>query len=112
MPQLEQRISTRLTCSFELHLSTHEDRNTGTVKAHNISLLGLGFQHCMGEGSLEPGQPVQLSLSEHNDVDATVRWSNAEYAGVKFSDCLDHVWDSWVVKALPNATKAAQLSLN
>ena len=99
--QLEQRISNRLTCSFELQLSTAGDRHTGTVEAQNISLMGLGFRHRFGEGSLKTGDPVQLALSGRDGVDAKVCWSNAECAGVKFSECLDHVWDSWVVDALP-----------
>jgi PilZ domain-containing protein len=111
MPQLEQRISSRLTCSFELQLSTSDGRSTGTVEARDISLMGLGFRHCLGEGSLGTGQAVKLALVGYDEVEATVRWSDAECAGVKFSDCLDHVWDSWVVKALPNS-RSKRLSLN
>lgn len=111
MPQLEQRISNRLTCSFELQLSISDGRHNGTVQARDISLMGLGFRHRMGHGTLSAGQPVRLALDGHDEVEATVRWSDAEYAGVKFSDCLDHVWDSWVVKALPNS-RAKRLSLN
>lgn len=84
---------------------------SGTVQATNISFMGLGFRHGMGEGALSTGQVVTLGMSGHKDVDATIRWSNGQCAGVQFSDCLDQVWESWVVKAL-TGSKAEVLSLN
>jgi len=72
----------------------------GTVEALNISLIGLGIRHNLPEG-LQEGQDVSLGMPGQKDVRATIRWANSEFAGVQFCHCLDHVWDSWVVKALP-----------
>ena len=111
-PKLEKRIIYRLPCSFELRLNAGS-QNTGTVQAFNISLIGLGFRHRL-EG-LREGQEVALGMSGQKDVRGTVRWTNSEYAGVQFSHCLDHVWDSWVMKAMPAGPKpklGARLSKN
>lgn len=111
-PRLEKRIIYRLPCSFELQL-TAEGRNTGTVQALNISLIGLGIRHQLDR--LEEGQEVALGMPGEKDVRGTVRWSNSEYAGVQFSNCLDHVWDSWVMRAMPAGPKpklGARLSKN
>ena len=115
MPQLlEQRIIDRLTCSFELQLSS-QGRNSGTVEALNISLIGLGIRHNLGDGSLQAGQEVALGMPGQKDVKGTVRWADSQHAGVQFSHCLDHVWDSWVMKAMPAGPKpafSARLSKN
>ncbi len=111
-PKLEQRIIYRLPCSFELQL-TGDGRNTGTVQALNISLIGLGFSHNLD--GLEEGEEVALGMAGQKDVRGTVRWSDSQYAGVQFSHCLDHVWDSWVMKAMPAGPKpklGARLSNN
>jgi len=111
-PKLEKRIIYRLPCSFELQL-TAGGRNTGTVQALNISLIGLGIRHELK--GLEEGLEVALGMSGQKDVKGTVRWSNSGYAGVQFSHCLDHVWDSWVMKAMPAGPKpklGARLSNN
>lgn len=97
---VDQRIISRLPCSLQLEISAPKTGKTGTVQAQNISMMGLGFRHTLGKRALKKGQQVVLSMTGLNPVNGTVRWVHGDEAGVQFSECLDHVFDSWVVRQI------------